>query len=443
MTRRLVLGYLALTIFVLLSLEVPLGVQHQRSERVNFQQKIEHDAVTLASVAEDAVQNGSRSQLRYIAAFAYIYARTTGTRVVVVDKLGLALIDTTPRVGGAESFASRPEIGAALRGSVATGSRHSNTLHTNLLYVAVPVASGGVVHGATRVTIPTSALDARIRRYWLILGAIAAIVLGAAGLVGVSIARFVTLPLRRLEQAAAEFGSGDFDVRAPELDGPPEVRSLARAFNETATKLSRLVAAQDEFVADASHQLRTPLTALRLRLETGDLEGGLREVERLGTLVDELLALARADARPAAVVDAAEVVRERVNHWRPLAEENEVALAADTDGSALVHASPERLSQIIDNLLSNAFEVAPAHSTVIVAVRSGRQRIELRVRDQGPGMTAEQREHAFDRFWRGREGGSGLGLAIVRRLVQVDDGDVELRDVEGGGLEVLVRLPSA
>jgi signal transduction histidine kinase len=442
-TRRLVLGYLGLTIFVLLSLEVPLGVQHQRSERANFQQKIEHDATTLASVAEDAVQNGSRSQLRYVAAFAYNYARTTGTRVVVVDKLGLALIDTTPRVGGAESFASRPEIGAALRGSVATGSRHSNTLHTNLLYVAVPVASGGVVHGATRVTIPTSALDARIRRYWLILGAIAAIVLGAAGLVGVSIARFVTLPLRRLEQAAAEFGSGDFDVRAPEFDGPPEVRSRARAFNETATKLGRLVAAQDEFVADASHQLRTPLTALRLRLENGDLEGGLREVERLGTLVDELLALARADARPAAVVDAAAVVRERVNHWRPLAEENEVVLFADTDGSALVHASPERLSQIIDNLLSNAFEVAPAHSTVTVAVRTGRQRTELCVRDQGPGMTAEEREHAFDRFWSSREGGSGLGLAIVLRLVQIDDGEVELHDAEGGGLGVLVRLRTA
>jgi len=109
----------------------------------------------------------------------------------------------------------------------------------------------------------------------------------------------------------------------------------------------------------------------------------------------------------------------------------------------MVHASPERLSQIIDNLLSNAFEAAPAHSTVTVAVRTGRQRTELRVRDQGPGMTAEEREHAFDRFWRSREGGSGLGLAIVRRLVQIDDGDVELRDVEGGGLEVLVRVPTA
>jgi len=310
-TRRLVLGYLGVTLFVLLALEVPLGVEHQRTERRDFAAKVEHDAVTLASVAEDAVQSRSRSQLRFVAAFAYDYARSTETRVVVVDRRGDALVDTSARVEGAESFASRPEIAAALRGSVASGTRHSDTLRTNLLYVAVPVASGGVVHGAVRVTIPTSAVDARILRYWIVLAAIAAVVLAAAALVGVSLARFVTRPLRAVELAAARFGGGDFDSRAPENGGPPEVRSLARVVNETAAKLAQLVRAQDEFVADASHQLRTPLTALRLRLETGDVEGALREVERLGALVDELLALARADARPAAVVDARDVARDR------------------------------------------------------------------------------------------------------------------------------------
>ena len=443
MTRRLVLGYLGVTLFVLLALEVPLGVQSQRTERRDFAAKVEHDATTLASVAEDAVQTGSRAQLRYVASFAYDYAHTTETRVVIVDKRGAALVDTSARVPGAESFASRPEIATALRGGVASGTRHSDTLGTNLLYVAVPVASGGVVHGAARITIPTSAVDARIARYWLILAAIAAIVLAAAALVGVSLARFVTRPLRGLERAAADFGAGDFDSRAPEREGPPEVQSLARVFNETAAKLGQLLRVQNEFVADASHQLRTPLTALRLRLETGDVEGGLREVERLGTLVDELLALARADARPAAVIDAAEIVQERVEHWRALADEHEVALVADTDGSARVHASAERLAQVLDNLLSNAFEVAPHSTTVAVTVRRGKPWVEVGVRDRGPGMTEEQRAHAFERFWSAGEGGSGLGLAIVRRLVETDAGVVELRDPAGGGLEVLVRLRTA
>jgi signal transduction histidine kinase len=442
-TRRLVLGYLGLALFVHVALEVPLGVQHQRTERRDFAAKVEHDATTLASVAEDAVQNRSQSQLRSVAAFARDYTRSTGTRVVIVDRNGVALVDTAPLGPGAESFASRPEIAAALRGSVAAGTRHSDTLHTSLLYVAVPVASGGVVHGAVRVTIPTSAVDARILSYWLILAGIAAIVLAAAALVAGALARFVTRPLRGLERAAAAFGTGDFDARVPERDGPPEVRSLARVFNEAATKLGHLIRAQDEFVADASHQLRTPLTALRLRLETGDVQGGLSEVERLASLVDELLALARADARPAEEIDVAEIVQERVTHWRALADERGVALVAQAGGKARAHGARERIAQTLDNLLSNAFEVAPPGTTVSVSVRTSGPWIEVRVRDRGPGMTAEQRAHAFERFWSGGDGGSGLGLAIARRLVEADAGTVELRDADGGGLEALVRLRTA
>jgi signal transduction histidine kinase len=442
-TRRLVLGYLGLALFVLVALEVPLGVQHQRTERRDFAAKVEHDATTLASVAEDAVQNRSSSQLRHVAAFAYDYTRSTGTRVVIVDRRGVALVDTAPRGQAAESFASRPEIAAALRGTVASGTRRSETLRTTLLYVAVPVASGGVVHGALRITIPTSAVDARILSYWLILAAVAAVVLAAAALVAVALARFVTRPLRGLERAAAAFGTGDFDARAPDRDGPPEVRSLARVFNENAAKLGQLVRAQGEFVADASHQLRTPLTALRLRLETGDVEGGLTEVERLAALVDELLALARADARPAVIVDVAAVVHERVEHWRSLAEEREVVLEADTNGEARAHGARERIAQTLDNLLSNAFEVAPPGTTVTVSVRIDGPWVDLRVRDRGPGMTDEQRTRAFDRFWSGGERGSGLGLAIARRLLDADGGTIELRNADGGGLEAHVRLRSA
>jgi signal transduction histidine kinase len=265
-------------------------------------------------------------------------------------------------------------------------------------------------------------------------------VLAVSALVGLSLARFVTRPLRKLERAAAEFGAGAFDARAPEREGPPEVRSLARVFNETAAKLGQLLRTQDEFVADASHQLRTPLTALRLRLETGDLAGGLREVERLGGLVEELLAFARADARPAALVDAAGIVRERVDYWRPLGDEQAIALVADTDGAATAYASRERLAQVLDNILSNAFDVAPRESTVSVSVRSARPWVEIRVRDHGPGMSSEARNHAFERFWSATGEGAGIGLAIARRLVETDEGEIELLDAAGGGLEVLVRL---
>src|SRR5665213_86542 len=279
--RRLLAGYLGVALFALVALEVPLGLQNQRTQRRDLERKVEHDATVLASVAEDGVQSGSRTQLLTAARFAFDYSRTSGARVVIVNKRALALVDTNARVAGTESFASRPEIATALRGDVASGTRYSTPLHKSLLYVAVPVASGGIVHGAVRLTFGTSAVEARIVRYWLVLAGIAAVVLLGAALVGVRLARFVIRPLRGLERAAAAVGEGDLDVRAPELDGPPEVRSLARVFNETVTKLEQLLRSQGEFVADASHELRTPLTALRLQLENGDVEKALHEVERL------------------------------------------------------------------------------------------------------------------------------------------------------------------
>jgi signal transduction histidine kinase len=454
-TRRLLLGYLGITLFALVALEVPLGIQNQRTERRDITAKVEHDAVAIASLAEDAIRSGSAVQLRPVANRAYGYFRSTGGRIVIVNSRGLARIDTSSRFAGTESFASRPEIAAALRGTVASGIRYSTTLKESLLYVAVPIASGGVVHGAARITYPVSTVDARIVRYWLILALIAAIVLTVAALLGFATARFVTRPLRRLEYTAAEVGSGKLDARAPENAGPAEVRSLASVFNETVSRLGRLLRSQEEFVADASHELRTPLTALLLRLENlernvtepgrGDLEAALREVGRLSDMVEGLLALARADAEPSGPIDVAGVVVERVDTWHALAQERGIALVAETDGAATARAAPQRLTQIIDNFVANALEAGPEGSTVTVFARVAGDLVEVRVRDRGPGLSAEDRARAFDRFWRAGSGGggSGLGLAIVRKLAEADAATVVLDEAPGGGLDAVVRLRRA
>lgn len=451
MTRRLLLGYLGVTLFVLLSLEVPLGLQNQRSERRDLTARVSHDAMALAADSEDAIQTHTPRQLDALAAVASNYAKQTGARVVIVDKQGLARIDTSHRVSGTESFMSRPEIASALLGNYPRGVRNSKTLHERLLYVAVPVASNGTVHGAVRITYPFSAVDARIRRYWLILALIGVVVLGGAAVVGLGLSRFVVRPLRRLEEAAAAVGEGHLGARAPEREGPPEVRSLAVRFNETVAKLSRLLRSQGEFVADASHELRTPLTALRLRLESlppsRDRDAALHEADRLRDLVDGLLTLARADAgaEGSARVDAAALMRERIDAWSPLADEHRVALAADLDGPLPVRAAPGRLAQVLDNLLANALEASPEGGTVTLSARHDSPWVELHLRDDGPGLTPEQRERAFDRFWRAGSGagGSGLGLAIVKRLVTADEGEVELREAASGGVDAVVRLRPA
>ena len=222
----------------------------------------------------------------------------------MVDRQGVSLVDQGAPVG--RDLSTRPEIAAALRGTVASGTRYSQTLGHGLLYVAVPVSSGGDVYGAVRITYPTSEIDHRVYRYWLTLAAIGGIILVLTALVGVVLARWVARPLSALERTARRAGEGDLTVRADETRGPPEVRELAAELNVMVREVEQMVAAQRDFVADASHQLRTPLTALRLRLENlahdvpadgkRQLEGATVETERLARIVDGLLVLARAEA---------------------------------------------------------------------------------------------------------------------------------------------------
>ena len=456
MTRRLVLSYLSLTIVVLAMLEVPLGFVYARRERAQLSAKVERDAVTVASLAESTVEHDAvTANLPALTALARRYAADTGGRVVIVDKQGVALVDSAPLAPGRRTFATRPEIRAALNGNVATGVRSSNTLGYDILYVAVPIASGGVIHGAVRITFPMSEVDQRVRNYWLALAGIAAIALAAAALLGLSFARWIRRPLAGLEVAAAEAAAGDLSARAPVPDAPPEVRHLALQFNDMVARVDGLVAAQRDFVADASHELRTPLTALQLRLENlerhvdaggrGGLDAASAEVERLSSLVDSLLALARADAgtAPAENLDLTAAVRERVDAWEPVAGRTQLRL--DARASVTARAGPDRVAQVVDNLVANALRHAPDGSPVTVTVLRAGSYAELRVRDEGEGMTDEQKARAFDRFWRAgsADGGSGLGLPIARRLVEVDAGTIELQDAVGGGLDVVVRLPAA
>ncbi len=437
MTRRLLASYLALTIVVLVALEVPLAVVNARNEQQDLTAKVERDAFAAASLAEDTLQAGGTSP--HLVRIVRGYQEQTGGRVVIVDTRGVSIADSHPTVPTETSFASRPEIAAALRGNTASGIRTSATLDQKLLYVAVPVASGGKVFGAVRITYPTSALDHRINRYRLALAAVALIVLAVAALVGLLLARSIAKPLRRLEGVAALVGAGELAARASETDGPSDVRSLAREFNRTTAKLAALLTSQEQFVADASHELRTPLMALRLRLENSETDAALVEAERLAGLVDELLELARADASGDLPGDLrlGDIVERRVELWSALGEERGVHLEARIDGS-VIRAGEGRVEQVLDNLLSNALDAAPAGSAITVTAEAG----ELHVIDEGAGLTAEQRERAFDRFWRASKApGSGLGLSIARRLVELDGGTIELRGASTGGVDAVVRYP--
>lgn len=461
MTRRLLVSYLLLTLIVLLALEIPLAIEYRDHQIDALRADVQRDAFVLSSYVADDLSGAGDLDL---ATVVDNYTERTGGRAVVVNGRGDVLADSEPAAVGQRNFASRPEIAQALRGEIAQGTRYSTTLGTGLLYVAVPVSVGERNLGAVRVTFETDQVDERVRRYWILLAGAGVVTLAVAAVLGVVFARWVTGPIAGLQRAATLIGEGRLSTRADERVGPPEVQDLAVAFNSTAARLEELVTAQEQFVADASHQLRTPLTALRLRLEmlesdadesiAEDLEGARREVQRMSRLVDGLLVLARAERARASLpepVELAPILTERITAWEPLAAERGVTLTAEA-GGLRARCTPDHLESVLDNLLANAIEFSPIGGTVTVRALletdATRSSVAVHVLDEGPGLDADQRERAFDRFWRaaGRRpdgdalGGSGLGLAIVRRLVEADRGTAELRAAPGGGLDATILL---
>lgn len=461
MTRRLLLTYLVITAFVLVVLEVPLGIAVASNERDRLTTKLELDATVVATYVEDALERGGDTAITSTAADAY--SERTGARVVIVDESGRTVADTgsagddDPEVG--RDFSTRPEIQAALSGQRVNGVRWSDTLGSNIQYVTVPVPSAGNVHGAVRLTYPTEAIDRAIRDNWIRLGLLAVVVLGTTAAVGTLLARSFTRPLRRLEAVAETLAAGDLGARANMVAGPPEIRHLGAAFDRMATRIEELLAQQRHFTANVSHDLRTPLTALRLRLENledsvdpsdrADVEAAIAETARLSRLVDRLLAFARSEREPSARVvdDIASAARERTLAWTPLAEERDVNLRCEAPPTLTAWTVPDAPAQLLDNLVANALDCAPAGSEVVVHATVAGDWIELHVVDAGPGMPAEQRDAAFERFWRGSAtadtDGSGLGLAIVRQLARAGGGEAGLDEAPGGGLDAWVRFPPA
>jgi HAMP domain-containing protein len=299
---RLLFAFGYVLLFAIIALEVPLTLNFSR--RVDSEIKAEASAGAQAIAAAASGQLADRDTLDRL---ARDQARRLGGRVIVVDAGGRVLVDSDRAAAAGASYASRPEIAKALRGTTAQGTRHSDSLRTDLLFTSVPVVDAGRVAGAVRLTQSVKAVHDEVRRDVLALlglgAAVLALGLGLAWLVAGSLSR----PLRGLARTARRIAGGDLDARAVPT-GSSEQVEVANAFNDMTERLVRALDAQRDFVANASHQLRTPLTGLRLRLESAtlraddpdlrrDLAAGERETERLAKLLTNLLRLAQ-DGQP-------------------------------------------------------------------------------------------------------------------------------------------------
>ncbi|WP_048910254.1 sensor histidine kinase [Streptomyces sp. NRRL WC-3744] len=459
MTRRLLLSHLSLILLVLLTLEVPFGVFYAHSELSRFSHAAQQGAMTLAEVCEDKMEHGLAADLPGL---ARAYGQRTGSRVLVTGHEGTVLTDTAARARVGEDLSAEPDISTALSDHPAVGTRSDPAAGGEVLFATVPGGSDATVPCVVRTVYALGPLKAKINAVWLALGVAGLGALATVSLIGFALARSITRPVQALERATAQLAEGRITDPPDTGHGPPELRRLALSFTRTATRLQHLLQAQQAFSSEVSHQLKTPLTALRLRLENFEphlapcaqdsLDKALGEMERLGRMVQGLLALARLEnsaIRPEAVgLDA--VVADRAAVWAAFADEQHVGIRVSGATGVRVWAVPGALEQIIDNLLSNALRVSPPGTAITLATvtapsTEGRTppMAELHVIDQGPGMTEAERLRAFDRFWRAADAdhdGTGLGLPMVRQLSRVGGGEVTLEAAPGGGLDAVVRL---
>ncbi|MFB7512139.1 sensor histidine kinase [Streptomyces sp. NPDC056144] len=461
MIKRLIVSYVALVGVALAAFTVPVAFTLTAQLRADTEESVRREATTMALLLGD----GDEPARQALARLAGAYADETPGTVEVVAADGRSPVPPLPPAGnpGDAAFA------AALRDGETTVDWGSRYVWGPELTVTVPVHAGHDVArgqhgpdrivGAVRVRYATDGLSSRLWSIWGFRAVLAVGVLAVAAGLGAVSARLLTKPLRQLNDMASKFGDGDLTARSP-VTGPQETRTLARTLNQGAERLDILVASQRIFVADASHQLRTPLTALRLALDNiadgvddefvrEDVDQATAEVVRMSRLVSGLLVLARAESRVSVPEPVAlrELVEERLDVWRPAADERGVTIVL-TGGAGCgprVLAGPGNLDQVLDNVLSNALEVSPDRGTITVRVEAGGpEEAVLEIADEGPGMSAAEQARAFDRFWRGQgltgRTGSGLGLAIVKQLVTDDGGGVALRSAPGGGLCVRIVL---
>lgn len=464
MIRRTALAVLAVTLVALLVLLLPVASFLADTERARLLTGMERDAFVLAGRSTEVLEHTSDvlaepASLRSLGALVRGYHKTSGARVVVTDEAGVAVVTSDDADADvAVCYDEWPEIVQALDGEIATGTRWSDDLRADQLYVAVPVLNGQDVVGTVRLTVAadfvTAAVSSKVERLGVV--ALSGVVVGGLG--AVVAARALTRQMRALTDLAQRYASGDLGARARTDRGSKELRSLAGSFNTMAARLADTLDRQRRFVADASHQLRTPLTALRLRLErardlsvSADVAGRLAaaeaELDRLDATVEALLALCRAEGSPltAEPLDVAAAARSRIAFWSALAAEHGVDLEYHGPTTATTSCAPVALEQIMDAYLDNALSVSPAGGTITLVVWEGGPVVEVHVLDEGPGLSADGRSRAFDRFWRARTDGTGtgLGLSIVAQLAHAVGAEVGLAPGPQGGLDAWVRLRAA
>ncbi len=420
MRRRLVLSIAAVAAIAVLLLAIPLGIVLSRHYRDEELLRLQRDTVAATREIDIPTNPADRVEL----------PRSTD-RLTVYDRAGRRVAGPGPR--------SAPSMVRATlrRGKLAEASGSGQ------LTVAVPLLAHERVTGAVLAQRSDSVAVDGARSAWLVLGLVALGIIAAAALAAALVGRRLAQPLERLAVAARRLGDGDFSVRS-ERSGVPELDQVSAALDATAARLDELLRRERAFSTDASHQLRTPLQALRLELEAVELRGdappevaaAIAQVDRLSATIDTLLAVARDTGPREGTTDLGDLLDDAEMRWRgSLAASGRPLRMRVRTPDTEARASAPVVSEVLDVLLGNAEQHGDGAVTVTLHRRDGWLAVD--VTDEGEGFA--DATTAFDR-WAGDGGGHGIGLALARSLADAEGGRLTIAEP---GPRPVVRLTLA
>lgn len=424
MRSRLNLLVLGVASLIVVAFVVPLALSVRQQADQRGRLAAERAAQTLAaSVVRSAVAGGDPSAEELL--------ELTGP----IPQGSVILLSDGSQLGDAEAD-------AALVTQVVDRRTALSSYNPDGFGLAIPVLTpGGTVVVYSSVTNET--LRSGVRSAWVLLSLLGVGLVGAALLIADRLGRSVVGPSTEIAKAAERLGDGDLGSRVEEV-GPPELVSIAVAFNVLADRIRGLLAAEREEVADLSHRLRTPLTAIRLQVErledSTEKKAILDKVDALSLAVNDLISQARHTRQEHAECDVVAVVRSRAAFWRVLAEEQKREMVLDVATAPLwVASSANNAGAAIDALLGNVFSHTSPGVGFGVAVRLDGDVVAIEVADLGPGFP-----EGIDPQARGTSGAdsSGLGLDIARRFADGAGGEMEFGTSQGGGAQIVLKLPT-
>jgi signal transduction histidine kinase len=403
---RLLASTVGIALAAILVLGIPLGVVQAKRERSTATSRLEREADAVAAAVDDRLE--ARRPLD-AAALAHLVRK--GHRVTV----GVP--------GRGTTVVGPPIAGDALR-----------------------VPSGAAQRARVVASAPMSELRERQRHVWLVVGALAAAGILAAVLLALVQGRRLARPLERLARTSSRLGTGDFSARAAH-SRVPEIDAVAHALDASAVRIARLIGREREFSANVSHQLRTPLTGLRLRLEEvatlrdprlvgEEIERALEQTDRLERTIVELQAASRGAGRDVRSLQLDELVADHASAWRAIFAKAGRRLELRTPDRVIALASTGAVGQALDVLLENALRHGAG--TVTVALAALPKGACISVVDDGPGIPEDARTAIFERG-SSLAGGTGVGLSLARALVEADGGQLVLASARPARFEIRLR----